>query len=167
MDTQARNVVHHGPIDPSILYLQSEHCSTSIWDRKVCYLQSYCTYNKNTWTILTALCTVGPSSIVVSTEQGHSSLLTCVHIGSFTPCLLTLEFYGVHWIEFVQLNWHLIPALIKRCRIETDTFHLPIGQCTITLQDVALLLCLLIDEEPVTRNNQQQNVTEWRDMCLD
>lgn len=94
MDAHARNVVHHGPIDPSVLYLQSEHCSTSIWDMQVCHLQSYWTYNTNTWIILTALCTVGPSSIAVSTEQGHSSLLTCIHIGSFTAMF---TYYRILW----------------------------------------------------------------------
>lgn len=102
--------------------------------------------------------------------QQSKAIVRCLHasiLDRLLRCLLTTEFYGVHWIGFVQLNWHFITALIKRCRIEIDTFHLPIGQCTITLQDVALLLYLLIDEEPATRNNQQQNVTEWEDMCLD
>ncbi|KAF1897258.1 hypothetical protein Lal_00034961 [Lupinus albus] len=39
----------------------------------------------------------------------------------------------------------------KRWRSETHTFHLPIGECTITLEDVAYQLGLPIDGEVVTR----------------
>ncbi|KAL8146683.1 hypothetical protein AgCh_004425 [Apium graveolens] len=42
-------------------------------------------------------------------------------------------------VSSLQLDWGLISALIKRWRQETHTFHLPVGECLITLQDIGVL----------------------------
>ncbi|MBA0799765.1 hypothetical protein Gohar_010259 [Gossypium harknessii] len=42
-------------------------------------------------------------------------------------------------------------SLVERWRLETHTFHLPYGECTITLEDVSLQLGLPINGEVVTR----------------
>ncbi|RYR16138.1 hypothetical protein Ahy_B04g073073 [Arachis hypogaea] len=44
----------------------------------------------------------------------------------------------------------LINALVERWNPVTHTFHLPIGECTITLEDVALILGLQGTGLPVT-----------------
>ncbi|KAH1072616.1 hypothetical protein J1N35_024944 [Gossypium stocksii] len=41
-------------------------------------------------------------------------------------------------------------STVERWRPETHTFHLPCGECTITLEDIALQLGLPIDENVVT-----------------
>ncbi|QHN77050.1 uncharacterized protein DS421_19g649300 [Arachis hypogaea] len=43
-----------------------------------------------------------------------------------------------------------IDALVERCRPETHTFHLPHGECTITLEDVAMIFGLRTHGLPVT-----------------
>ena len=49
----------------------------------------------------------------------------------------------------MTLNNSLISALVERWRRETNTFHLPLGETTITLDEVSLVLGLQIDGDPV------------------
>ncbi|RYR02781.1 hypothetical protein Ahy_B06g081602 [Arachis hypogaea] len=44
----------------------------------------------------------------------------------------------------------LVNALVERWHPDTHTFHLPIGECAMTLEDVAMILGLLTDGLPVT-----------------
>ncbi|RYQ82471.1 hypothetical protein Ahy_B10g101057 [Arachis hypogaea] len=50
--------------------------------------------------------------------------------------------------DFVFDN-SIIIAFVERWRLETHTFHMPWGECTITLQDVAYHLGLRADGNPV------------------
>ncbi|QHO07673.1 uncharacterized protein DS421_14g465800 [Arachis hypogaea] len=51
-----------------------------------------------------------------------------------------------HWF---RLDEPLVGAFMERWRPKTHTFHLPFGEYTITLQDVAYQLELLIDNQYV------------------
>ena len=44
-----------------------------------------------------------------------------------------------------MIDWPLITCLVERWRPETHTFHVPVGEMTITLQDVAIILDLRIN----------------------
>ncbi|RYQ79333.1 hypothetical protein Ahy_Scaffold6g108059 [Arachis hypogaea] len=49
----------------------------------------------------------------------------------------------------METRWQMLePALVERWRPETYTFHLPWGECTVILEDVAMQLGLPIDGEP-------------------
>ena len=49
-----------------------------------------------------------------------------------------------------MIGWPLITCLVERWRPETYTFYVLIGEMTITLQDVAIILGLRIDRLAVT-----------------
>ena len=61
------------------------------------------------------------------------------------PYLQQSRFYGVTQLGFISLDWHLVTTFIEKCHPEPHTFHVPQGKCTITLQDVSIILGLLID----------------------
>ena len=60
-------------------------------------------------------------------------------IDNWAKNLITLAgFNHVINVGKVNINQHLVSALVERWRIETRTFHFPHGETTITLQDVTL-----------------------------
>jgi len=56
-------------------------------------------------------------------------------------------------LTHIEINHHLITTLVERWRTETHTFHLPLGEATIKLEDVVVQLNLPIDGEPITGIN--------------
>lgn len=63
----------------------------------------------------------------------------------------------------VKIDHVLVTVLVKRWRQETHTFHLPIGEAIVTLQDVALLLVLRIDGHAETF----PLCHDWRASCTE
>lgn len=59
-------------------------------------------------------------------------------------------FGGLRRAGTFRVDHGLVTALIERWRQETHTFHLPMGEATITLQDVEVLWGLRVDGLPVT-----------------
>ncbi|XP_020972977.1 serine/threonine-protein phosphatase 7 long form homolog [Arachis ipaensis] len=59
-------------------------------------------------------------------------------------------FYYVSQIGRIVSHRPTVDALVERWRPKTHTFHLPYGECTITLEDVAMILGLQTDGLPVT-----------------
>ncbi|XP_025662095.1 protein MAIN-LIKE 2-like [Arachis hypogaea] len=60
------------------------------------------------------------------------------------------SFYHVSQIGVVQCQSALVNALIERWRPEIHTFHFPVGECALTLEDEALIFCLPMNGLPVT-----------------
>ncbi|MFQ6622433.1 hypothetical protein Gotur_002053 [Gossypium turneri] len=63
-----------------------------------------------------------------------------------------------------KVDSKLISALIERWRPKTHIFHLPYGECTITLKDVKLQLGLPVDGSALTGSVQ---FADWRAVCYD
>ena len=77
------------------------------------------------------------------------------------PYLQLSGFIGVAHCSYFPVDHDLISALVERWWPETHTFHLPVGECTITLEDVSIQLGLPIDGLPVTGSTYH----DWIDLC--
>ncbi|KAF7835764.1 serine/threonine-protein phosphatase 7 long form-like protein [Senna tora] len=79
------------------------------------------------------------------------------------PYLIQAGFYGISRVGHFEYVRPLIRALVERWRPETHTFHFPQGECTITLQDVALQLGLPCSGFVVTRTEKHN----YRELCME
>ncbi|XP_048536196.1 protein MAIN-LIKE 2-like isoform X2 [Triticum urartu] len=66
-----------------------------------------------------------------------------------TSALENLGFYQIAKMRKINVDKYLISALVERWRPETNSFHLPAGEMTITLQDVSCLWGLPIHGKPL------------------
>ncbi|XP_016731458.1 protein MAINTENANCE OF MERISTEMS-like [Gossypium hirsutum] len=66
------------------------------------------------------------------------------------PYLEQAGFGSTALIRTSDLRYDLLSTLVERWHPETHTFHFPCGECTVTLEDVAMQLGLPIDGSPVT-----------------
>ncbi|RYR31022.1 hypothetical protein Ahy_B01g055808 [Arachis hypogaea] len=86
-----------------------------------------------------------------------SRMLMCDHLHPPDPYNQIVEsqlretgFYYVSQIGVIKGQSVMINALIERWRPETHTFHFPVGECAVTLEDVAVILGLPTNGLPVT-----------------
>ncbi|QHO36373.1 uncharacterized protein DS421_9g283280 [Arachis hypogaea] len=83
------------------------------------------------------------------------------------PYLRRTGFFHASLIKRFEYDNPLISAFVERWRPEMHTFHLPWGECTITLEDVAMQLGLPIDGQPVSGTLRswskfhQRDIWEW------
>ena len=66
------------------------------------------------------------------------------------PYVIRAGFYGIYRMVHIMIDWPLITCLVERWRPETHTFHVPVREMTITLQNVAIILGLRIHGLAVT-----------------
>ncbi|XP_074346539.1 serine/threonine-protein phosphatase 7 long form homolog [Apium graveolens] len=117
--------VHLGPVNPSLLHLQHTHTSLDIWR-------------------------LGGGDMLKCRRKNPNNEDDLPPLDlRMVPLLQSTGFYSVTLVASLQLDWSLISALVERWRPETHTFHLPMGEVTITLQDVGVLLGLPIDGDAV------------------
>ncbi|KAF7838922.1 serine/threonine-protein phosphatase 7 long form-like protein [Senna tora] len=110
-----QTIIHPRPEDPSLLTLQNKHISEHVWQG---YLERVLRCQRS--------------------SKDHPGLPP-------QPILNVLKqtgFYGVSRLRYFEFDNALVSALVERWRPETHTFHMTQGECTITLQDVAILLGL-------------------------
>ena len=80
---------------------------------------------------------------------------------AIVPYLVQAGFYGASRLATFQHDASLVSALIERWRPETHTFHMVQGECTITLEDVAIQLGLRCDGHPVCGHTS----FDWLELC--
>nr|CAN68701.1 hypothetical protein VITISV_026014 [Vitis vinifera] len=107
------------------------------------------------------------STIRVDPDMG--SVLTCRHrfrrewvLGDrVQPYIIQSGLYVFHRMGHVKVDWPLITALLERWCPKTHTFHMPVGEMTITLQDVVILFGLRVHGHPVTGSID----IDWHALC--
>ncbi|EXC35031.1 hypothetical protein L484_017732 [Morus notabilis] len=112
-----------GPMDASVLYDQEKHVSSAVWD--------------------------GQERGALRCHEHTSKLDQWTLTRKQVELVEKAGFGYLRLIPAISLDNPLISALVERWRRETNTFHLNVGEMTVTLKDVALLLGLAIDGEPV------------------
>ncbi|KAF6990413.1 hypothetical protein CFC21_007606 [Triticum aestivum] len=66
-----------------------------------------------------------------------------------SAALENLGFYQIAKMTKINVDKYLISALVERWRPEKNSFHLPVGEMTVTLQDVSCLWGLPIHGKPL------------------
>ncbi|KAD7476927.1 hypothetical protein E3N88_00063 [Mikania micrantha] len=74
-------------------------------------------------------------------------------------------FGGIIDCGYRKVDHALITALVERWRPETHTFHLTVGEATVTLQDINVLWGLPIEGEPVSGIDFSFKVNELIERC--
>ncbi|XP_027368436.1 serine/threonine-protein phosphatase 7 long form homolog [Abrus precatorius] len=118
--SQQIRVINFGPQDPSLLRFQSIHISEHILDER----------DHSTLRVRKSRNILGGLEGVPEEIISHLELV---------------GFVGVTNLSQLPVDVRLITELVERWRPKTHTFHMPPGECTITLQDVAIILGLRID----------------------
>ncbi|XP_074368492.1 serine/threonine-protein phosphatase 7 long form homolog [Apium graveolens] len=130
--------VHPGCVNPSLLHIQHTHRSLDIWR-------------------------LGGGDILKCRRKNPNNqddlppLDLCM-----VPLLQSTGFYGVARVASLQLDWNLISARVERWRPETHTFYFPVGEVTITLQDVDVRLGLPVDGDAVISDVTPGPDMSWR-----
>ncbi|PKA62550.1 Serine/threonine-protein phosphatase 7 long form like [Apostasia shenzhenica] len=68
---------------------------------------------------------------------------------TFIDALDVADVGNIKHLSNIRLDHLSITALIECWSLETNTFHLPIGEMTITLQDIIVILGVQIDGDPL------------------
>jgi len=117
-------LINSGPVDGDMLWMQDKHVSQHSWngeeDRKLHIRRAVPKY------------------------QGQEEIPK-----EIIPLLRQSDFYWIMKMRYLKINAALITTLIERWRPETHTFHMRCRECTITLQDVSVLLGLRVDGSPL------------------
>ncbi|KAH1209801.1 Serine/threonine-protein phosphatase 7 long form [Glycine max] len=128
--------IKSGPIDGDVLWMQPKHVSEHVWngepDKKLHIRRAVPIY------------------------QGQEEIPE-----EIISLLRQSGFYWIMKMSYLKINSSLITALIERWRPKIHTFHMRCGQCTITLQDVSVLLGLRVDGAPLIG----QTNLDWAELC--
>ncbi|KAI0492252.1 hypothetical protein KFK09_026521 [Dendrobium nobile] len=113
------------------------------------------------------------------TEQGTileaTSHLLMVHewpinCPRFMEALVFVGLDSVSQMRYRRMDHHLLTALVERWSPQTNTFNLPVGEMSITLQDVSMILGIQIDGPSFIGHSvvgSGRRWLSWPDCCDD
>jgi len=73
-----------------------------------------------------------------------------------------VEFSDVAMLGQFKIDHDLVTTLVERWRPKLRMFHLLVGECTITLENIALQQGLRVDGRPVTGPRYY----DWEQKCI-
>ncbi|KAK4394830.1 protein MAIN-LIKE 2 [Sesamum angolense] len=76
-----------------------------------------------------------------------------------------MGFLGILQCGHIEIDTHLITALVERWRPETHTFHFSVGEATITLQDISIIWALPIEGNLITGVDIKWTTQQWQNYC--
>ncbi|CAI0423103.1 unnamed protein product, partial [Linum tenue] len=117
-----RLYIHYGPRDTKYLTNQEAHRSRAIWDNN-------------------------PESLIPVIHKGTTNL-PAWH-DRLAPYIKRTGLGMLRHFMRIEIYNDLLTAMSERWRPENHTFHLPEGEMTITLKDVAILTGLPISGEAI------------------
>lgn len=137
-----------GPQDVKVLYNYKNHIAAKIWEGDVSLLKGYCHIMFNIWRCASdcvVLFVQGGKCLKPMTLKGATSLWDYrEECKAFRDKVKATGLTYVIENSYRLVNRALVSSLVERWYPETTTFHLPFGEATITLDDVANLTGLPI-----------------------
>ncbi|KAL0397853.1 UNVERIFIED_CONTAM: Serine/threonine-protein phosphatase 7 long form [Sesamum calycinum] len=86
-------------------------------------------------------------------------------LGDPDTTLTNMGFLGILQCGHIEIDTHLITALVERWRPETHTFHFSVGEATITLQDISIIWALPIEGNLITGVDIKWTTQQWQNYC--
>ncbi|KAF7132495.1 hypothetical protein RHSIM_Rhsim09G0059800 [Rhododendron simsii] len=142
LDIDLLHSANPGPIDGSILVLQQQHRSKKVWDA-----------DRTRPDDCESMRIRRVESQIRKRKQSSPAVMDLIR---------RARLEGLCLVPFLSLDWALITALVERWCPETHTFHMRLGELTITLQDIEILLGIPVDGRPVTGTT----LIDPNDLCL-
>ncbi|XP_042025942.1 protein MAIN-LIKE 1-like [Salvia splendens] len=132
----------YGLEDPSVLYLQKKYITNKLLKDGTTHLFKVRRMESKTWDV-----------------DIHDNVRYWLDIFGFKGVM--------DCGKSMKVDNELITALIERWRPETHTFHLPIGETTVTLEDMQAIWGFRADGRVFTGRDHHVGYTDWPSKCRD
>ncbi|KAL0337716.1 UNVERIFIED_CONTAM: Serine/threonine-protein phosphatase 7 long form [Sesamum calycinum] len=135
-------MANFGPIDTSVLYGQANHRSEDV---------------------------LGDPDTTLTVRRGDISFFRVLQLVPrhirVLQVLQNMGFLGILQCGHIEIDTHLITALVERWRPETHTFHFSVGEATVTLQDISIIWALPIEGNLITGVDIKWTTQQWQNYC--
>ncbi|KAK4402236.1 Serine/threonine-protein phosphatase 7 long form [Sesamum angolense] len=135
-------MANFGPIDTSVLYGQANHRSEDV---------------------------LGDPDTALTVCRGDISFFRVLQLVPrhirVLQVLQNMSFLGILQCGHIEIDTHLITALVERWRPETHTFHFSVGEATVTLQDISIIWALPIEGNLITGVDIKWTTQQWQNYC--